>query len=193
MTNPAEDQAAAAVIHKAADDAMSAMAFALEQHAHRYADLPISAAIRAMMVDFMSDAEQDRSNLAAAASILAVMSDRGLVGQPAGMLAVPARVVIYALLALDDVTCYGDEGCPGVDNPTEAGVGMCRRCEALAGLREFTGLYGDLDGAQVDQMTEQLAAAAARADKTDGYDVASAEARAGRRGLLDSGPHAPER
>lgn len=25
------------------------------------------------------------------------------------------------------------------------------------------------------------------------YDVASAEARAGRRGLLDSGPHAPER
>ena len=27
----------------------------------------------------------------------------------------------------------------------------------------------------------------------EGYDVASAEARAGRRGLLDTGPHAPAR
>lgn len=151
---PQMDARQAAGALEAADHTMSVMTFALEQHARMYDDLPVPLATRAMLRDLMGDDDNDRSNLAAAAAMLAVQCARGLIGQPYGMLAVPARVVVYSLMALDDAGCQFAM-CTG---PTLEPVDMrtCRRCEALAMLREWTGL-GEDAGDDVEALTVQLA------------------------------------
>lgn len=138
----AHDQAAATV---------AAQVYALVQAAGRHRELTVPQAARAMMRELLADPDNDTGGLAAGVAMLAVAADRGEIGTPFGMLAIPGTAVMYAMLALQDAGCT-DTACSAAagTGPGAAGPVTCSRCTALAQLEEATGLTGgDLAGGGV--------------------------------------------
>lgn len=135
--NPAAAAARAAVIGQT---------FALVSAASLYRDHPLTDAVRELRRQLLADDDNDRAELATAAAILAVQSDRGEIGTPFGMLAVPAGAVAAGMVALEEAGCQNPGPCPGPDGAPLPGT-ACGRCVALGTLQEATGLTGkDLTG-----------------------------------------------
>lgn len=130
---------------EAAKAAVAEQVYALVKLAGTRREQHEARAVRDMQRELLADPENDRDALAAAAAMLAVSADRGDIGTPAGMLALPAGVVLAALVSLREVGCQFDM-CQG---PTLTPIDMvtCHRCAALAQLEHATGLPGTGSGA----------------------------------------------
>jgi hypothetical protein len=138
MTDQTTEAAAHAAALAAAEAAVTEQTYALVQAAGRHRDLGVPEAARTMMRELLADQANNRDALAAAVAVLAVAGDRGDIGTPFGMLAIPAATVLAAMVALYDVDCQFGM-CQG---PTLKPIDMvtCRRCSALALLEDATGL-----------------------------------------------------
>lgn len=143
MTDQTTEAAARAAALAAAEGAVAEQTHALVKTAGMFRRLPLGHAVRSVQRTLLEAPDNGRDELAAAAAMLAVAGDRGDIGTPHGMLAIPAGVVLAALVSLQDVGCQFDM-CQG---PTLEPIDMvtCSRCIALAQLEDATGLTGVAD------------------------------------------------